>query len=88
MFYCSPAPFFASQKIAPRGFEPLNENQQQQPQHQASKALTENRLATKNPVLDTSLDKILQKDPDLTTLVERWPDLPAEKKQAILKILE
>jgi hypothetical protein len=27
-------------------------------------------------------------DPDLVLVVKRWPDLPAEKKLAILKILE
>jgi hypothetical protein len=62
-------------RIAPRGFEPLNENQQSL----ENKALTEN----KNPVLDASLDKILQKYPDLAAVVERWPDLPENIKQLI-----
>jgi hypothetical protein len=67
-------------KIAPRGFEPLNEK----PQSAENKALTEN----KNPVLDTSLDKILQKHPDLALVVERWPDLPDTIKQAVKALVE
>jgi hypothetical protein len=72
--------FFAPQKIAPRGFEPLNENQQPVD----NKALTENQ----NPVLATSLDKILQKHPDLALVVERWPNLSDTIKQAVKTLVE
>jgi hypothetical protein len=64
-----------SRKIAPRGFEPLNENQQSV----ENKALTQ----SENPVLAASLDKILQKHPDLAHLVEHWPNLPDSIKAAI-----
>jgi hypothetical protein len=37
--------------------------------------------------LDASLDKILQKYPDLAHLVERWPDLPDSIKQTIKTLL-
>jgi hypothetical protein len=67
------------QKIAPRGFEPLNENQQPVD----NKALTQ----SENPVLATSLDKILQKHPDLAQVVERWSNLPIRIKAAIIAIV-
>jgi hypothetical protein len=66
-------------QIAPRGFEPLNEN----PQSVDNKALTQ----SENPVLDASLDKILQKYPDLALVVERWPGMPEHIKQAIKTLL-
>ena len=78
--YCSPVPFFAPQKIAPRGFEPLNENQQSVD----NKALTQ----SENPVLDASLDKILQKHPDLAQVVERWPDLPESIKAEVKALIQ
>jgi hypothetical protein len=71
-FHCS--------TIAPRGFEPLNENQQAID----NKALTENQ----NPVLSTGLDKVLQKHPDLALVVERWPDLPDAIKTAIKALIQ
>ena len=67
-------------RIAPRGFEPLNENQQAID----NKALTE----SKTPVLSASLDKILQKHPDLAHLVERWPDLPESIKTTIKTLVD
>jgi len=71
--------FLLLQKIAPRGFEPLNENQQP----------VDNKTLTKsqNRVLSTGLDKILQKHPDLALAVERWPNLPEHIKQTIKTLL-
>jgi hypothetical protein len=69
-----------SNRIAPRGFEPLNENQQPVD----NKTLTENQ----NPVLAASLDKILQNHPDLAQVVERWPDLPDTMKIAIKTLIQ
>ena len=43
---------------------------------------------TENPVFDTSLDKILQKHPDLTALVEAWPVLPEHIRQAIKALVQ
>jgi hypothetical protein len=38
--------------------------------------------------LAASLDKILQKHPDLTQVVERWPDLPDTIKTTIKTLVE
>jgi len=65
---------------SPKGFEPLNENQQTAD----NKTLTENQ----NPVLSTGLDKILQKYPELAQLVEVWPKLPEHIKAAIKTLVE
>jgi hypothetical protein len=43
---------------------------------------------TENPVFDTSLDKILQKYPDLALVVERWPNLPDTIKAAIKALIQ
>jgi hypothetical protein len=66
-------------QIAPRGFEPLNENQQAV----TNKALTENE----NPVLSTGLDNLLQKYPDLRLIIERWQELPKHVRQAVKKLV-
>jgi hypothetical protein len=68
-----------SLKIAPRGFEPLNQNLQPT----KNKKLTENT----NPVLSTSLDKIVQKHPDLAQLIKVWPELPEHTKAAIKALI-
>jgi hypothetical protein len=62
-------------EIAPRGFEPLNENQQAAD----NKALTE----TENPVFATSLAILLQKYPDLQEIISAWPKLPEHIKAEI-----
>jgi hypothetical protein len=62
-------------QIAPRGFEPLNENQQTVD----NEALTENQ----NLNLSTSLDKVLQKYPEIASLIQAWPNLPEHIKAAI-----
>ncbi|MBN2455957.1 MAG: hypothetical protein JXB29_05390 [Sedimentisphaerales bacterium] len=67
--------FCFQQKIAPRGFEPLKENQQAAD----NKRLTKNA----NPVLSTCLDKILQKYPEIKRIIAAWPDLPEHIKAAI-----
>ena len=70
-------PFFL---IAPRGFEPLNENPQ----------LTNNKRVTKNPnlVLATGLDKILQKDPELASVIKAWSELGEHIKAAIKALVQ
>jgi hypothetical protein len=70
----------AKNTIAPRGFEPLNENQQADD----NKRLTENQ----NPVLSTSLDKIQQKYPELQEMISAWPKLPEHIKAAIKALVE
>ncbi len=72
--------FLAVQQIAPRGFEPLEGNQQDI----ENKALTEDT----NPVLATGLDKTLQKYPELARLIEAWPDLPEHTKAAIKALVQ
>ncbi len=49
-----------------------------------NKALTEDI----NPVLATSLDKTLQKYPDLAQLVKVWPELPEHTKKAIKTLVQ
>jgi len=70
----------ADNQIAPRGFEPLEGNQQVS----SHKQLTENA----NPVLSTGLDKTLQEFPDLVELVRAWPDLPEHIKAAIKALIQ
>jgi len=67
-------------KIAPRGFEPLNNNSKAV----INKTLTENS----NPVLATSLDNLVQKYPDLAQLVKVWPELPEDTKKAIRVLIQ
>jgi len=67
---------FLARQIAPRGFEPLNENQQPV----GNKRLTEND----NPVLSIGLDKLLQKHPDLVSLIEHWTDIPEPTRKQII----
>jgi len=49
-----------------------------------NKGLTESR----NPVLSTSLDKIVQKYPELRQLIEVWPELSEQDRKAILDIVK
>ena len=83
---CSPAQMLHFEmtsghfKIAPRGFEPLSKNQQSV----ENKTLTQNQ----NPVLDASLDKILQKHPEIASVILAWPDLPESVKAEIKKLVE
>ncbi|MCH7559518.1 MAG: hypothetical protein IIB56_18985 [Planctomycetes bacterium] len=67
-------------RIAPRGFEPLNGN----PQLTNNKTLTENT----NPVLSTSLDKTLQKYPELREIVKVWSELPEHTRTEITGLVE
>jgi hypothetical protein len=69
----------ASPKPPRVGLEPTTYNQQ----GTENKALTENS----NPVLATSLDKTLQKYPDLAQLVKVWPELPEHTKAAIKALI-
>jgi len=69
-----------SLRIAPRGFEPLSGN---------SKAPVNKQLTkSTNPVLATSLDKTLQKYPELREIVEVWPTLPKQTKSKIKDLVE
>ena len=72
--------FLADQQIAPRGFEPLESNQQDT----ENKELTENT----NPVFVTGLAKIMQEYPELRELVMLWPDLPEDTKTTFKKLIE
>jgi len=67
-------------KIAPRGFEPLKENQQPT----TNKELTK----TENPVFDTSLDILLQKYPKLEQIITAWPELPEHTKAAVKSLVD
>ncbi len=69
-----------SLRIAPRGFEPLNENQQTTDH----KTLTENQ----NPVLSTGLDILLQKWPELKQIIAVWPKLPEHIKAAVRALIQ
>ena len=67
-------------KIAPRGFEPLNNN---------SKAVDNKTLIeNSNPVLSTSLDNLLQIYPDLAQVVKVWSELPEHTKTAIKALVQ
>ena len=67
-------------QIAPRGFEPLNNNSKAP----ANKQLTKNS----NPVLSTSLDKTLQKYPEIERIITAWPELPEHIKAAIKALIQ
>jgi hypothetical protein len=64
----------------PRFTKPESENANQQ-QNQALTEGTENVLAS-------CLALLAEKDPDLGLVVKSWPNLPAEDKIAILKMVE
>jgi F0F1-type ATP synthase beta subunit len=66
--------------IAPRGFEPLETNQQSL----ENKELTENT----NPVFATSLAKTLQKYPELEQIITAWPELPEAVKTTIKALIQ
>ena len=66
--------------LPPRGLEPLSENRQ----GVENKALTENQYL----VLSTSLDKILQKHPEVKAIIETWPNLPEHIKAAIKALVQ
>ena len=72
--------FLANQQIAPRGFEPLESNQQSS----ENKAFTEKA----NSVLSTGLDNILLKYNELIELVKVWPELPEQIKAAIEALIQ
>jgi len=70
----------AAQSIAPRGFEPLEANQQSLD----DKELTENT----NPVFATGLANILQKCPELEQIITAWPTLPEQAKNTIKELIK
>jgi hypothetical protein len=73
--------FYNSQlQNSPKGFEPLNKNQQAV----NNKALTKNE----NPVLSTGLDKTLQKYTELKHIAEAWPKLSEHIKAAIKALIQ
>jgi hypothetical protein len=57
------------------GFEPPSRNRQASD----NKELTQKQ----NPVLDTCLDILLQKHPDLQQIITAWPKLPEHIKQSV-----
>ena len=67
-------------KNTPRGVEPLSGNSKAP----VNKQLTKNT----NPVLATSLDKTLQKYPELREIVEVWPVLPERSKKSIKALVQ
>ena len=62
------------------GVEPLSGNSKAP----VNKQLTKNT----NPVLATSLDKTLQKYPELAELVKAWPKLSDQTKTAIKALVQ
>ena len=62
------------------GFEPTSENCQPVD----NKRLTASRVS----VLATSLDKTLQKYPELEQIITAWPELPEHIKAAIKALIE
>jgi len=72
--------FLPQKQIAPRGFEPLEPNQQPL----KNKELTENE----NSVLSTCLDNLVQIYPDLVQLVKAWPQLPEQVKNTIKELVQ
>ncbi|MBN1972553.1 MAG: hypothetical protein JW787_02870 [Sedimentisphaerales bacterium] len=67
--------------ITPRvGLEPTSQN----PQSIENKALTENQ----NSVFTTSLDKLVQKYPDLEQIINAWPELPEQIKSTIVSLVK
>ncbi len=66
-------------KPPPRGFEPLCESAQVVD----SEALTQ----TPQGVLPDSLPDLLQNDPDLALIVERWSELPEAVRAGILAMV-
>jgi hypothetical protein len=71
---------FSFEPIAPRGFEPLETNQQSS----ENKELTENT----NPVFATGLAKTLQKYPELEHIITAWPELPEAVKTTIIELIK
>jgi hypothetical protein len=71
---------FPLAEIAPRGFEPLKGKSQLLD----NKILTENQ----NSVLSTSLDKVLQKHPEIASVIQAWPNLPESIKTTIKTLIE
>ena len=66
--------------IPPRGLEPLGQKQQ---------ANTNKELrGSQGFVLSTSLDKTLQKYPDLQQIVSAWPNLPEHIKAAVKVLVQ
>ena len=72
-------PFGVCIEIPPRGIEPLEENSQPI----INKGLTKNQ----EPVFAVSLDILLQKYPDLKAIIEVWPELPENIKEAIKALI-
>jgi hypothetical protein len=67
--------------IPPRvGLEPTCQNLQSI----ENKALTENQ----NSVFTTSLDKLVQKFPDLEQIISAWPELPEQVKEQIISLVK
>ena len=70
----------ASLKIAPRGFEPLEANQE----GLENTALTEKA----DFVFDAGLDSFCAQDADLAAIVRAWSGLPAGVRQQIKRLAE
>ncbi len=67
-------------RIAPRGFEPLERNSQAL----ETVALTENPSG----VLASCLALLSPKHPDLALLIEAWPSLPPDVKKQITRLVK
>ena len=81
LFNCSPALFFARGKKYPQGeIKPPEEKSQQSD----NKELT----TLQTSVLATGLDKLLQKHPELATIIRAWPNLPPNIKATIMALIQ
>jgi hypothetical protein len=73
----------AAPKIAPRGFEPLNDLKQ----GITNKEVIQNPKTHSDIYSDNSLQKTLRNSPELKQIIHKWAELSKDGKKAILDIV-